>query len=65
MKKKKKSWKNLPLPLKHSNPNPFFKQIDQHYNYKSINLKKKKKIVPISSFESLIKKKIAKYYRAQ
>ena len=51
--------------LTHSNPNPFFKQIDQHYNYKSINLKKKKKIVPISSFESLIKKKIAKYYRAQ
>ena len=50
----------MPLPLKHSNPNPFFKQIDQHYIYKSINLKKKKKIVPISSFESLIKKKNCK-----
>ena len=39
--KKEKKWKNLPLPilwaLTHSNPNPFFKQIDQHYIYKSIN----------------------------
>ena len=44
--KKKKKGKNLPLPmlraLKHSNPNPFFKQINQHYIYKSINLKRKK-----------------------
>ena len=70
----KKKWKSyynyefLPLPmlraLKHSNPNPFFKQIDQHYIYKSINLKRKKNS-PYIQFCITNKKKIAKYYRVQ
>ena len=48
--------------LRHSNPNPFFKQFDQHYIYKSINLKNNnKKEEEDIQFCITDKKKIAKY----